>query len=102
MAAYRSKTRWLRQGDQLISPRRIERMRSEYLDEPYNYIPGLMVPQKDWIEVKSSMNISEAKSWVQSKYLGHDGGQGDGDGILAVVDDDIIVGVMDIGDLLKA
>lgn len=100
MAAYRSKTRWLRCRDSLISPTRIESICTEYLEEPAACIEGLMVPRKDWVEIPDSMNIAQAKEWIANKQTVGDSRYGN-DGILVAMDDDEVTGVLEVGELLK-
>lgn len=101
VAAYRSKSRWVRQGDLLMSPKRIEQIQTDYLDEPAACIQGLMVSRKCWVELPDTMDIPQAKEWISSKQ--HTGKRRYGDdGIIAIMDDDEVMGVLQIGDLMNA
>jgi D-arabinose 5-phosphate isomerase GutQ len=103
LSGYRSQSGWVRSGhDMIVAPRRIKRLQPDDMDEPATCIPGLMVLQKDWIEISAETNLLEAKEWVLSMRSSAAGGEskyGD-DAILAAVSDGEVSGVMEIGELM--
>jgi D-arabinose 5-phosphate isomerase GutQ len=103
MSGYRSQSGWVRSGhDIVVAPRRIKRLQPDDMDEPATCIPGLMVPQKDWIEISAETSLLEAKEWVlsmRSSVVGGESKYGD-DAILAAISDCKVSGVMEIGELM--
>lgn len=98
--AYKSKTRWVRQGEAIMSPRRIESIQAEYLDEPATLIKGLMVYRKDCVKLPDTMEIAQARDLIVLRQKCGKRKYAD-DGIVVVMDDDEITGVLEIGELMK-
>lgn len=99
--AYKSPSRWVRKGDGIMSPRRIESIQAESLDEPATCILGLMVPRKDCIELPDTMEIAQVRDLIVLRQK-HGKRKYANDGIIVVMDDDEITGVLEIGELMKA
>ena len=104
MSAYQSETGWVRSGYEVVPPRRIKRLQPDDMDEPASCIQGLMVPQKDWIEIASNTSLSHAKEWVSEMRRTLPGGatKYSDDGILVTLSDDEVSGIMEIGELMMA
>ncbi|KAN0108715.1 SIS domain containing protein [Hyaloscypha variabilis] len=100
MSAYRSKTHWVRAGmDIVVPPTRIKRLGTDDMDEPALCIAGLMVPAKEWVEIRGEMELAAAREVVSAKRREGDGRFGD-DAILVAVVDGKRVGVMEVGELM--
>ena len=101
MEAYKSRTRWVRQGEAIMSPRRIESIQAQYLDEPTSCIGSLMALRKDWIELPDTMEIAQARDLIALRQK-HGKRKYADDGIIVILDDDEITGVLEVGELMKA
>lgn len=100
MSAYRSKTHWVRAGiDVVVPPRRIKRLGTDDMNEPAMCIPGLMVPCKEWIEMRGEMEIAQVKDFILGKRREGDVKFGD-DAILVSTVEGEFVGVMEVGELM--
>ena len=103
MAAYSSESGWVRHGDDLISPRRIKKLKYDDMDEPATNIKNLVVPKKEWIEISAETGIMDAKEWVRTRRRANQGGTTFGDdAVLIMVNEDevAVAGVLEIGDLM--
>lgn len=100
MEAYRSESGWVRCGKDMISPRRIKRLKPEDMDEPASQIKGLIVPKQDWISIPAETNLTNAKEWITIMRSTASGTKYSDDAILILIDNDNISSVMEIGDLI--
>ncbi|KAL3424083.1 SIS domain-containing protein (sugar isomerase) [Phlyctema vagabunda] len=102
LAAYQSKTGWVRRGDNVVAaPLRIKRMSPSNMDEPANSIAGLMVPNSEWIQIAADTDIDVAVERIKSMRSTLEDGEsryGD-DAILATVQDGEVTGVMEVAAL---
>lgn len=101
VAAYKSRSRWVRQGDALMSPRRIEQIQTEDLEEPALCIRGLMVLRKDCVELPDTMEITQAKDLLNLRRR-HGKQKYEDEGVIVIIDDDEVTGVLEIGELMKS
>ena len=104
MSAYRSKTGWVRYGEELLSsPRRIERLRPNNMDESAMQIQGLLVPSTEWITIPANTDLPHAKEWIKNmrRTTPGEATRYDDDAILVTVEDDEIFGVLEVGELMK-
>jgi D-arabinose 5-phosphate isomerase GutQ len=104
MSAYRSKSGWVRHGNDLIaSPSHIKTLRpGDDMDEPVMCIEGLMVASKEWISIPAETDLEQAKDWIKSMRRTSSSAEakfGD-DAILATIVDGEVDGVMEVGDLM--
>jgi D-arabinose 5-phosphate isomerase GutQ len=100
MSAYRSKTHWVREGnDIVIPPHRIKRLQPDDMDEPAMCIQGLMVPSKEWVAIPAETDLGQAREWIMSMQRTGDSKYND-DAILVTTIDGEYVGVMEVGELI--
>lgn len=100
MAAYRSKSGWVRDGEDIVMPpRRIEKLQVDDMDEPAVNLKKLMVRKSEWITVDPEMSVPNAKEWVLAMRQLQGGSKYDDDAVLMLVDDGEICGVMEVGAL---
>ncbi|CAL3967686.1 hypothetical protein PZA11_003923 [Diplocarpon coronariae] len=91
LAAYKSKSGWVRYGENVVvPPRRIERLAPDDMEEPASCISGLMVSRREWILVPAEMGVQQAREWVVDKD--------DGD-LLATVVEGMVVGILEVGSM---
>ncbi|TAQ89210.1 hypothetical protein B7494_g2500 [Chlorociboria aeruginascens] len=104
LSAYRSKTGWVRRGEDIIvPPRHIKRLQPCDMDEPAMDIKGLMVPRSEWISFSADTDIAQATEWIKTMRRATAEGetQYNDDAILVTMaDDEAVVGVIEIGELL--
>jgi len=101
ISAYRSKNGWVRQGQgAVISPRRIKMLQSEDMDEAAIAIKDLVVPAINWINVPLETSLSTAQEWIKTMRRTDSARTYNDDAILALVDEDEVFGIMEIGDLM--
>ncbi len=102
MYGYHSKTRFVRQGDEVVvSPRRIRRLQPDVLNQPAMCIPGLMVPRTEWIEVAADVDLKTAKAWILEMRNVDEEKYSD-DAILVGMNGDEVVGVMECEQLMAS
>lgn len=104
MSAYRSRTGWIRYGEELVSsPRRIKRLQPDDMDESAMQIQGLMVPSTEWIPLPADTDLSHAKEWIKNMRRTAPGGatKYSDDAILVIMEDDEVSGVLEIGELMQ-
>lgn len=103
MSAYRSESGWIRYGEALASPRRIERLHPAHMDESAMKIQGLMVPSTEWITMPANTDLVHAKEWIQNMRRTALGGatKYSDDSILVTIEDDEVSGVLEIGELMQ-
>ncbi|EKD20910.1 uncharacterized protein L3040_005846 [Drepanopeziza brunnea f. sp. 'multigermtubi'] len=100
MSAYKSKSGWVRHGDDVVvPPRRIEQMSLADMDEPATCIQRLMVPSKDWIKLPADMSVAHAKAVIASSRVAGELRYAD-DAILATMVEGEVVGLMEIATLM--
>lgn len=101
MSAYRSETGWVRLGqDIVLPPSRIKKLQPDDMDEPASQIYDLMVPRKDWIEISAATLLPTAREWIDSNRQGSVPCRYTDDAILALIDGEETVGVMEVGELM--
>jgi D-arabinose 5-phosphate isomerase GutQ len=99
MAAYQSESGWARSGkDIVLPPRRIKQLQLTNMGEPVQAIKGLMVPRTQWIAIPAETEVTKAIASIKALRSNH--GIYNDDAILAVMDDDELVGVLEVGELL--
>jgi D-arabinose 5-phosphate isomerase GutQ len=104
MSAYQSSSGWVRLGnDTVMSPRRIRRLQQDDFEEPAMCIAGLMKGRKEWAEIPAEMSLVQAKEWVLNMRASEGMGSGrfGDDAILAVMEDEQVLGVLELGDLME-
>ncbi|KAH8820799.1 hypothetical protein F5884DRAFT_60840 [Xylogone sp. PMI_703] len=103
MSAYQSTSGWVRSGtDVVLSPRQIKRLSPLHMSLPIEQIEGLMARKDAWINVAGEMEIQSAAEWIRGLRKREKNGMavyGD-DAILAVVQNGVICGVVEVGTLL--
>jgi D-arabinose 5-phosphate isomerase GutQ len=101
MSAYRSETGWVRLGkDIVVSPRRIQKLQPDHMDEPASQIYNLMVSRKEWIEIAAETVLPTTRDWIEGQRQGSLPSRYADDSILALMDGDEIVGFIEIGELM--
>lgn len=101
MSAYQSETGWVKGGhDIVVPPRRIKKLQPDHMDEPACEIYGLMALRKDWVEIPYDTTLSTAKEWVESQRKGPFPCNYTDESVLALMDDDEVIGVLEIGELM--
>lgn len=104
LAAYQSKTGWVRRGnDMVVPPRRIKRLLPSEMDESAICIEGLMVARIEWISIQADISLAEAVVQIKTSRRTVPGGEikyGD-DAILAAMVDGEVTGVMEVAELFS-
>ncbi|RDW58056.1 SIS-containing protein [Coleophoma cylindrospora] len=102
LAAYQSKTGWVRRGNSIVaSPLRIKRMSPSDMNQRTEDIEGLMVPSSEWIQIPADTDITVAREKIismRNSVVGADVKYGN-DSILATIKDGEITGVMEVAAL---
>ncbi|KAH8586687.1 hypothetical protein B0O99DRAFT_50480 [Bisporella sp. PMI_857] len=101
MSAYRSKSGWVRYGqDTVLSPRRIKTLQPEDMDEPAVTIPGLMVGKQDWVTIPIETSVLDAQAMIEDERRTHSGSHRfRNDAILVLTDGEEMCSVLEIGDV---
>ncbi|KAK2003295.1 SIS domain-containing protein [Colletotrichum falcatum] len=102
-AAYDSASGWVRVGDDVASPGRIRKLATEDFARRLRDIPRLMVPRAEMLSISAGTTIRRAGDFVRSMQGAADDGEYvcSPDSILAILDQGDIVGVLEVGTLLK-
>ncbi|KAG9247749.1 hypothetical protein BJ878DRAFT_141269 [Calycina marina] len=101
MSAYRSKSGWVRCGQNtLISPRCIKSMQPDDMDEPAQMVKGLMTTRNDWITMSADTSISTAQELISRMRQTAMKGHYRDDSIIVLMDDDEVVSAIEVGDVV--
>ncbi|KAI4598715.1 hypothetical protein KJ359_002607 [Pestalotiopsis sp. 9143b] len=99
-AAYDSTTGWVQIGDLIASPSRIRRLDSSDFLQQLCDLPGLGASREEWITISGDTRISQAKEWVHDMRSSPEDSC-DEHSIVAVIEGDDVVGVLEAGQLLS-
>ncbi|PHH85413.1 hypothetical protein CDD83_454 [Cordyceps sp. RAO-2017] len=96
-AGYDSPSGWLRIEDGVASPTRIRSMSMAHVGLRLDQIPGLVATRRDMISMPSDTSIRRAADIVRTMQQQDACGS---DSVIAVMDVDTIVGVVEVGQIL--
>ncbi|KAF7531621.1 hypothetical protein G7054_g8702 [Neopestalotiopsis clavispora] len=99
-AAYDSSTGWVQVGDLIASPSRIRRLDSSDFLQQLSDLPGLGASREEWITMAGDTRISQAKEWVSDMRSSPEE-ECDDHSIVAIIENDKVVGVLEAGQLLS-
>lgn len=99
-AGYDSATGWVGVGDMIASPSRIRRLEAADLIHHLCDLPGLCSSREEWITISGDTSISQAKQWIKDMRSSPDE-PCDEQSIVAVVENEDIIGVLEAGQLLS-
>ncbi|KAI1778185.1 SIS domain-containing protein [Hypoxylon cercidicola] len=99
---YTSQSGWVRAGEAIASPRRIERLDTAHMTLPISSIPDLMAERGEWISIRADTMISQAAKWLRGPLISPDYDEAacKEDSILAITENTEIIGVLEAGQLL--
>ncbi|KAI1331833.1 SIS domain-containing protein [Xylariaceae sp. FL0255] len=101
---YESPSGWVRIGDALASPNRIRRLDARLVSLEIAQIPDLLINRSEWISINADTRVSQAAQWIRDPLMAPEYGEtkcGE-DSILAVIEADEVIGVIQAGDLLRS
>lgn len=99
-AAYDSPTGWVQIGGLVVSPGRIRRLDSSDFLHKLSDLPGLGASREEWIAISGDTRISQAADWIKDMRSSPDE-PCDEHSIVAVIEGDDVVGVLEAGQLLS-
>jgi D-arabinose 5-phosphate isomerase GutQ len=97
---YDSSTGWVRVGDRLVSPSRIRRLDAAHLTQKLCDLPWLGASREEWITISGDTRISQAAEWIRDMQSSPEDAC-DEHTILAVIEKEDIIGVLEAGQLLS-
>ncbi|KAI1380734.1 SIS domain-containing protein [Hypoxylon crocopeplum] len=99
---YDSQSGWARVGDAIVSPRRLKQLDIAHMTSRISSIPDLVVERGEWISIRADTRISQAAEWFREPLMSTDYGETgcNPDSILAVIENEEIIGVLEAGELL--
>lgn len=99
-AGYDSKTGWVRVGELIASPSRIRRLDSSNLNHELCDLSWLCASRVELITLSSDTRISQAAEWIRDMQSSPEE-PCDEHSILAVIENEDIIGVLEAGQLLS-
>ncbi|KAI2625749.1 SIS domain-containing protein [Hypoxylon sp. NC1633] len=97
---YHSQSGWVRAGNSIASPRRLRRLDTAHMASKVSAIPDFLVERGEWICVRADTRLSQAAEWFREPLM-----QGETvcneDSILAIIENDEVIGVLEAGELLN-
>ncbi|KAI1845137.1 hypothetical protein JX266_008684 [Neoarthrinium moseri] len=99
-AGYDSSTGWVRVGNLLASPNRIRQLTSTNMNNLLCDLPWLCAGRSEWITISGDTRLSQAVDWIRDMQSSPEE-PCDEHSILAVVEKDDIIGVLEAGQLLS-
>ncbi|KAI1878601.1 hypothetical protein JX265_002778 [Neoarthrinium moseri] len=99
-AGYDSSTGWVRVGNLLASPNRIRQLTSTNMNNLLCDLPWLCARRSEWITISGDTRLSQAVDWIRDMQSSPEE-PCDEHSILAVVEKDDIIGVLEAGQLLS-
>lgn len=99
-AGYDSTTGWVRVGELVASPNRIRRLESSDFIQRLCDLPGLCSSREEWITISRDTRISQAVEWIRDMQSSPEEPCNE-HSIVAVVDGENIIGVLEAGKLLS-
>jgi hypothetical protein len=99
-AGYDSSTGWVRVGDLIASPSRIRRLDATNLTQNLDDLPWLCAGRGEWVIISEDTRISQAAEWIRDMQSSPEDAF-DEHSILAVVEKENIIGVLEAGQLLS-
>lgn len=99
-AGYDSSTGWVRVGDLIASPSRIRRLDATNLTQHLGDLPWLCASRQEWVTISGDTRISQAAEWIRDMQSSPEDAC-DEHSILAVVEKENIIGVIEAGQLLS-